>query len=426
MNIKLKVTHVNFADFEGGAARAAYRIHQGLRKIGVDSSMAVLQKTTNDPHVLTPLGRSGKLKGMIRQRLASGLLSQQKTTNPVLHSLNFMPSGLAKWLNQSEADIINLHWLGGESISISEIATIQKPIVWTMHDMWPFSGAEHYDDLAHANRYKTIYCDSNRPSPYTGVDLDAWVHRLKKKKWHGKTIHLASPSKWLAECAVNSDLFKKQPIRVLPNGIDCNVYKPIDRKLARKILNLPQDKKLILFGAMSSTSDSRKGFHLLCPALKKLAQQPDFLNQTELMIFGASEPISVPDFGLPAHYLGRINDDTSLALLYSAADVFAAPSMQDNLPNTLVEALACGTPCVAFDIGGMPDLISHQSNGYLAKAFDIDDLASGIAWVLAQESDTMRNSSRRSAENQFDDGLVATRYVQYYKDILNNRYVSNT
>lgn len=196
------------------------------------------------------------------------------------------------------------------------------------------------------------------------------------------------------------------------------MFKPINKTTAREIWDLPINKKLILFGAMSAISDHKKGFDLLYEGLKELASQ--WSDKAELIVFGASEPENPPDFGLPAHYLGRLHDDVSLSLLYAAADVMVVPSRQDNLPNTVVESLACGTPVVAFDIGGMPDMIDHQINGYLAKSFDVSDLAAGINWVLSDENryKELCIKAREKAVACFDIETIARRYAELYKGVL--------
>jgi glycosyltransferase involved in cell wall biosynthesis len=413
----IKVLHINYYDLNGGAARAGYRIHIGLKKLGVDSRILVFSQRESNPSVVSPLSSWQVICNKIKARISHRILRFQFTENTVLHSLNCFSSGLADWINSCDADIVNLHWLGSEMISIEEISQIKKPIFWTMHDMWPFSGAEHYDDLRFPNRYQKGYFRDNRPKGYSGFDLDAFVWRKKIKYWTDKKFYLISPSHWLKECASKSKLFAKNECNVIHNGVNLTIFNPIDRLHARLILGLNQNKRYILFGAMSSTSDERKGFHLLLPAIKKISNL-DIGDNTELLIFGANSPTEQVDFGLPAHYLGHFYDEVSLAILYSAADIFAAPSMQDNLPNTLIEALACGTPCVTFNVGGMPDIIDHGCTGYLAKPFDVEDFAKGILHVLGAEQTIMRGACRAKAEKNFSDVVAARKYLDYYQEIL--------
>jgi glycosyltransferase involved in cell wall biosynthesis len=283
--------------------------------------------------------------------------------------------------------------------------------------MWPMCGAEHYDDPVSPGRYREPYSAKNRPAGYRGPDLDAWVWRRKQRAWARRPFRLVSPSRWLAQCARESALLGRNPCLVIPNCVDTEVFKPLDRRVAREILNLDPDKRYILFGAMSGTSDPRKGFHLLQPALALLAARDGIAGRTELLVFGAPRPAQPPELGLRAHYLGNFHDDVSLALLYNAADVFAAPSMQDNLPNTLVEALACGTPCVAFAIGGMPDLIDPGETGSLAEPFSAEDFARGLLAALGGDANVRRHCRERACE-RWSPARVSEQYHHLYLDVL--------
>lgn len=412
-----RILHVSAAARSGGAARAAQRLHLAERAAGMDSRMLVAQPAEADPHVHMPLRGGARFGHLARQTIASRLAARQVTPgNPVLHSLARFSSGLGRWIGAQEVDIVNLHWIAAETLSIAEIGAIRQPVVWTMHDMWPFSGAEHYEDPAHPGRWREGYGASNRPAGDRGPDLDRRVWEKKRRVWAGRRFHLVSPSNWLADCARQSALFAGQPCHVIPNPIDTAVFRPIDRRLARGLLNLDPERRYVLFGAMSSTSDPRKGFAHLLPALHRLAADPALAQDTELLVFGASPPENPPDLGLPAHYLGSFHDDLTLALLYSAADVFAAPSVQDNLPNTLVEASACGTPSVAFAIGGMPDLILPGQTGHLARAFDPEDFARALSRTLTDPPP--RAPIRDFALARFAPEVVAARYAALYEDIL--------
>jgi glycosyltransferase involved in cell wall biosynthesis len=230
---------------------------------------------------------------------------------------------------------------------------------------------------------------------------------------------VVTPSRWLAACAAESALFHDKRILVIPNSLDLNQYKPADKRHARGLLSLPQDKSLVLFGAVQSTSTARKGFPMLADALRILSRM-DQPREIDAVIFGASAPEKPFDFCLKTHYLGQVNDDARLALLYAAADVFVAPSIQENLANTVMESLACGTPCVAFDIGGMPDMIEHEVNGYLVKPYEVDDFARGIAWVLEDQRrlQELSRKARQRVETSFSIESVARRYVSLYHEIL--------
>jgi glycosyltransferase involved in cell wall biosynthesis len=413
----MKVFHVSYTDEQGGAARATHRIHTGLRKIGVDSSMVVIEKRSDDPTVLAPMGVAGRLKAFSARRLEAQCLKWQKSNNRSHRSLAFIPSGLGRWLNMSDADVINLHWVGGGTLSISEISQLKKPTVWTMHDMWPFSGAEHYEHLEFPGRSRSAYSQVDRPPDEHSVDLDAWVYRRKASAWEKKSFYLVCPSVWLAKQANESALFSGMPTRVIPNCIDTKIFKPVNKQEARRVLNLRQDETLILFGAVSATTDRRKGFHLLLDAISQLANNCDYGRHARLLIFGDRARNDSVNYALPTDYVGLFNDDAALAMLYSAADVFVAPSLQDNLPNTVMEALSCGTPCIGFPIGGMEDLICDPVCGELASRCDANALASAIKEVLDRRSDKMRSLCRRRAENDFLDTRSARQYLDYYNHI---------
>lgn len=410
----MKILHVCYSDLDGGAARAAFRLHNAQIKQGIDSRMLVINKISDDPYVSTvSSARRTWLK--ITSLVSRLILRLQKSPNSVHHSLNIFPSGLLSEIDRISPDVVNLHWLGGEMLSIGEISKISQPVVWTLHDMWAFSGAEHYDDDETSERYRTGYTDSSRNISHRGLDLDKWIYRRKKSLWARKKFQIVTPSNWLAECCHESDLFSDMNTMVISNCIDHQKYRYFPQKRAREILGLPLDKTLFLFGAMSSTSDPRKGYHLLIPALQKLVERKGGEN-IELVVFGASRGDAEDVTGMKTHYMGRLYDDISLSLLYNSADIFIAPSLQDNLPNTLVESLACGTPCVAFDIGGMKDLISDEKHGMLVKEMSPDELANHLECFNSNQFDRLGISM--SSQKIRDDNVISEQYLRLYKNVI--------
>jgi len=405
----MKILHICYSDLDGGAARAAFRLHQAQRSQGLDSHMLVINKCSDDPFVHTVSGLR-QLRIKLASALSRLLLRYQKTSNPVHHSLNLFPSGLLREVDRLAPDVVNLHWLGGEMLSVGEIGRIRQPVVWTLHDMWAFSGAEHYDDDKPSERYRTGYSRESRHPQHNGLDLDRWTFLRKQKAWAGKSFQIVTPSNWLADCVRQSTLFSGLPVTVISNCIDHAVYRPLPRELAREALGLPQEKQLLLFGAMSSTSDPRKGYHLLIPALQQL-QAEGKAEQIELVVFGASRGDAEQVTGIKTHYMGRLHDDISLCLLYNAADIFVAPSLQDNLPNTLVESLACGTPCVAFDIGGMGDLVGTSVMGGLCADVTPPSFAKALIDVLSQP----HNANVIAASSAANRAPIVV--VQKYHDI---------
>lgn len=413
----LRVLHVSGGDLAGGAARAALRIHAALRRQGVDSRFlsARGEPGPDRPQPLSPLAQfSNRVKLAASARMASW---QRTPSNPVMRSLNCFGSGLGRWIHRSDADIVHLHWIGDEALSVAEIAALRQPVCWTMHDMWPFCGAEHYDDLQHPGRYRTGYEAATRASNASGPDLDAWAWRRKRRAWANRRLHLVGPSQWIADCAAASQLMVHQPRRVIPNCLDTDCFAPQPAAVARAAWGLRPDRRYVLFGAQSGTGDPRKGFPLLLEALGLLARDPRIAADTELLVFGpASEGLAA--IGLPVRHVGQVADERRLAQLYAAADVFAAPSMQDNLPNTVVESLACGTPCVAFAVGGLPELLTHRATGWLARPFDTGDFCAGLKFLLENR---LRERCRSDALARHGMDFVATQYLALYREMLQAR-----
>lgn len=367
----MKVLHVTNFDRLGGAGIAAYRLHRGLRGMGVDSRMWVRRKGTGDPQV-TEVGAGSAWKrlrvrgsGWLGVRLARGL-------GAAGGSLNVLPTGLHKFLNASDADVIHLHWIHNEMISIREIGKIEKPIVWTLHDMWPLCGTEHHPESPY---WRKTSGSSEQGEP-TGINRRIFL--MKKTAWNRLPIALVAPSRWMADQARASRLFSTRPVTVIPNGLDLDVFRPMDGRACRRRLNLPSDRKLVLFGA-HDPADPNKGLDLLARALKSAS--PEFRASADVVVFGASSGTDLP--GTRTHWMGRITDEGVMAALYSASDVLVCPSRRENFPGVVAEALACGLPCVAFRVGGIPDLIEDGRTGWLAEPYDTDGLARGLERAIS-------------------------------------------
>jgi glycosyltransferase involved in cell wall biosynthesis len=433
----LNILHVNASDINGGAARAAYRIHRSLVEYGSShgftSQMRVISQLSDDPTVISgpPAGQSPiwrRLQPRLAQRACRGF----RTANPTLHSLAWPATGLGAELQQrhrqGQADLVHLHWLGDGTLSIEEIGRLPMPLVWTLHDQWAFCGAEHYssqplpgETASSDERFASGYSPASRPAHEAGPDLNRRTWLRKRRAWR-QPIHIVCPSHWLADCARRSTLMEHWPISVIPNPIDLNVWAPCDQAQARALLGLPPDRPLVLFGALGGTADPRKGADLLLEALQHLRSQVAGtpLAQLELVVFGQSRPAQAPDLGFPIHYSGHLYDDLSLRLLYAAADVFVIPSRQDNLPNTGLEAHACGTPVVAFASGGLVDIVDPQITGALAEPFDPHSLAVAIRWVLEDPQRRLQlgAAARQRAEQLWDPARIAGLYASVYLKIL--------
>jgi glycosyltransferase involved in cell wall biosynthesis len=398
----------------GGAARAAYRLHRALLREGVGSRMLVQRKFSDDNSVIGPLNTLQKVVSRLRPFFDSLPVGRYKEKKKTLFSPAWLPfSGIAGRINALKPDIVHLHWICDGMLRIEDIAGIQPPVVWSLHDMWAFTGGCHCDH--ECGRYrascgKCLVLGSDRER-----DLSREIFLRKRKiisRCNGMTINALSG--WLARCARESALFKDLPVVNLPNPIDTDIFKPVPKILARELLNLPQDRKIVLFGAMNATGDPNKGFHFLSQAMP-------FLRTTniQLAVFGSGEPLSPPDLGFPTRFLGRLSDDLSLKILYSAADVTVVPSLQENLSNTIMESLASGTPVVGFDIGGNSDMIDHKRNGYLASPSDPADLACGIDWILGHSvPEALSEWARKKIVDTFEARMVAVRYKTLYDGIL--------
>jgi len=413
----MKVLQLSTSDIKGGAARAAYRLHQGLQSIDVTSQILVQSKSSNDEAVAAPKTNLSEGIAKIKVTFDHLPLKLYPQRQGGTFSLQWLPDTVSSKVAQSAPDIINLHWINQGFIQIETLAKLKSPLVWTLHDMWAFTGGCHYSQ--DCDRYTATCGACPQLCSSKDWDLSRWIWKRKAKAWKNLNLTIVTPSKWLGKCANSSSLFKNLRVEIIPYGLDIEIYRPINRQVARELLKLPQDKQIILFGSLRATGDQRKGFHLLQPALQELSKS-GWKDTLELVIFGASQPKHPPEFGFKAHYLGTLSDDLSLAIVYSAADVFVLPSTQDNLPNTVLEAIACGTPCVTFNIGGMPDMIEHQNNGYLAQPYKIEDLAQGIAWVLENKErhQKLSHRAREKVEQEFTLKIQASRYLSLFTDIL--------
>jgi len=414
----MKILIVNISDINGGASRAAYRLHTSLLDQNVESEMLVGEKGSDDFTVLTPnVTPMQKSFSLIRGFIESIPERFYKNRSGTLFNSSFTPFGnIVKEINKIDPDIVHLHWISGGTIKIEDLKKIKAPIVWSLHDMWAFTGGCHYDEECGAFENSCGNCKVL--GSHKKNDLSQKVFKRKQKIYEQiANMTIVGLSRWLHECAKKSTLLGQKKHIMLPNPIDTKNFKPFERNQARELWNLPKDKKLILIGAMNATSDPRKGFTEFIHALQFLSDE-----SVEIVVFGSLEPNEAQDFGFKTHYLGSLYDDTSLVTLYSAVDVTVVPSLQENLSNIIMENLSCATPVVAFDIGGNSDMIEHKKTGYLAKPFSSADLASGIQWVLVNPRyDTLCKNARDKVVMEFDNSIVAPKYIMLYKDILHGK-----
>jgi glycosyltransferase involved in cell wall biosynthesis len=403
---------------KGGAGVAAYRLHQKLLEKGVDSLMLVKNKTIDDAKIIGPEKKWEKFYHKTWYRLDKLPRLFFKTGNKGLHSAAIFSSLSLGKVKKINPDIIHLNWVCGGFVSPFDLPKLKKPIVWTLHDAWAFSGANHF--INGDERYRLGYDKKYRPAHESGFDLNKFVWQRKKRAWKNlKNITIVTPSRWLADLARQSILFREYPIEVIPNGVDAAIFRPGDKTKSRAALNLPLDKKIILFGAVDALEDPKKGWAYLAAAARLLATS-ELGKKAAIAVFGSPEPTEPIDISLPIYWLGKIAEQKKLAEIYSAADIFAAPYLEDNFPSAILEAMACGVPAVAFRAGGVPDIITHGQDGYLAEPLDAADLAVGIEKTLAR-AEELGKAARIKIEENFTLEKQALKYIELYKKILTDQ-----
>ena len=416
LDVKVKILHVNYYDKWTGSGIAVNRLHTALRRSGIDSHMLVMRKDSDDPTIHEASRFPDYTTAFLTQRIAAQILKLQHSVNPAPHSLNIFSNPVIQMIKRINPDIVHLHWIGGEMLSIQQLPQIPYPLVWTLHDSWAFCGTEHYPDVReHTPRFVEGYTRENCSLPQKGLDIARFVWECKRKYWTGLNVAFTAPSRWLSGSLSRSKLFFGRECVTIPNCIDLDVFSPVSSSEARKKWGIPVNVRVILFGAQS-TDNPLKGVLFLRDALVKLQER----NQGEkyiLLIFGKNSDDSLfQSCGFPCIQTGTIQNVKDMVSVYQASDVFVCPSLIDNLPNTVMEATACGIPTVAFHVGGLLDLIHHRSHGYLALPYDVQDLADGIEWCLNAPAKIRRNAREYALQN-FSEEIVARLFTKLYEKI---------
>ncbi len=379
--------------------------------------MLVGRKYSDDPTVSEPPHRFHRLTSAMRGRLDVLPLSGYRKTEESYWTLGWLPNRIDRAVQAHEPQIVHVHWTGGGFMSVDALRHIPYPVVWTLRDMWAFTGGCHY--TAGCERYATACgsCPQLRSTDEQDLSRRMWLQ--KQGAWRGMDLWLVPISSWLAGCVHRSGLFEDTPVEVIPNGIDTGCFRPYDPIAAKAEWGLSADRKHILFGAIDATDDPRKGFHHMVEAVHLLART-GWSNRVELVVFGGTPPPGIADLGIPIRSVGKLADDAALAKLYSACDVMVVPSEQEAFGKTLIEAMACGTPVVAFASGGPTDIVEHQISGYLAEPFSVDSLANGIIWCIEDDARNaaLGGKARARAEREFEIDVVAQRYQSLYRQIL--------
>ncbi len=417
----MKVLHICTQD-SGGAGIAAYRLHIGLKSIGVESKMLVLHSSSSDGDVVRFVQNNNifwRQWDKLRNRLISSEFNVYKDTRP--RGLNMFSDDrtiydIGKHTLVKEADIIHLHWVAG-MVNYMEFfpKVTDKHIVWTLHDMNPFTGGCHYSQGC--TKYETGYAACPQLGSMDTGDLSKRIFSRKQKAYRGLNICVVTPSKWLGDCAKKSFLFKHFKTEAIPNGVSTTVFSRRDKRFSRDVLNLPQDKTLILLGA--DCKSERKGFRYLMEALRLLKKRKD-ASKIALVIFGPQySEDTLEDVRFSIYSLGYIHDELLLSCVYSAVDVFVIPSLEENFPNTVLESFACGIPVVGFDVGGIPDMVRPGETGLLVKARDVGELAEQIKWMIyhSKERKQMGLNARKVIEQEYTLEIQAKRYQELYSSL---------
>ena len=420
----MNITLVNTFEYKGGAAIACKRLQMALKAAGVSAELLVQDAQPKWEHTTTALtawqATFSKLR--LAVEIANHLRILQSSTNKFAFSSAIAGVDISRHPLIQHADIVHLHWINQGFLSLhtlQKLAAIQKPIVWTLHDMWAFTGGCHHSRTCNHYQQSCGNCWYLKHPATNDYSYRIW--QQKKQLFQQLNLHVVTPSKWLQRCAQQSSLLQQVPIQVIPNPLNTDDFQPTtDKNFVRQQLHLPLNKFIIAMSAFKVT-DARKGFQQLREAIHLLlAQRPELQSIIHLVLIGdIKEP---QDLSLPISFscTGYLQEQAQIISLYQAADIFVLPSLEENLPNTIMEALACGIPALAFNVGGIADLIHHQYNGYLAKYPSPDDLANGILWLhdTLQQSQNLVANARKTVEKKFTFQTIAQQYITLYHDII--------
>jgi len=418
----MNVLLINKTDSEGGAAVACNRLLQALKSVNFDAKLLVQKKIRNDSAIISTTNSELKRKLNFLRFAYERLVFYFQESSPELRfafSIANTGEDISTHDLVSHSDVLHLHWFNMGYLSIldlEKILTLRKPIVWTLHDMWAFTGGCHYAGGCERYRSECGNCPFlKKPHP---KDLTNRLWKQKCEVYQKSDIVFVTCSRWLASVAKKSRLLKGFRIESIPNPIDTNIFCPKDKLEVRKKLNLPENKLLILF-ASANIFDKRKGLDYLIHALIEMKNQhPETLNNVELILFGKAKQEVNSMLTFKSINLSYLNSESKIADVYSAVDLFVLPSLEDNLPNTVMESLACGTPVVAFKNGGMPEMIDHQKNGYLAKYKSATDLAKGIYQILFQsDRELFSANARKKVMENYTHEIIAKKYIELYKSL---------
>ncbi len=421
----MNVLHISTCDLRGGAARSAWRLHEGLRAAGAHSRMLVQDRASADENVAAISAADSPGRADTRrvlERMERQCIHQRRT--PISNTYFSLPApdldlSVHPWVQA--ADIINLHWVAGMLAprGVAALRALKKPIVWTLHDQRAFTGGCHFSAGCHGYERDCNVCPQLTEDP-NGLTRTVLADALATLP--GCDITVVCPSRWLADCARRSTVFSGTRVEVIPYGLDTRVFHPREKAEARAALDLDPDAVVFLFGA-DRCSEQRKGFGKMAEAIRAALDDVEF---REGVHSGRIAFVSFGEVGrqfaelpVPIRCLERVDSDATLATIYSAADVLLFTSLEDNLPNVLFEAMCCGTPALAFDIGGVPDIVTHENTGLLVPPGDCENFAAAMRRLAGDRAlrEELHRNCAESVPANFELGLQASRYLALYRSL---------
>ena len=420
----MKIVTLSTKDTFGGAAKIAYRLHKSLQSEGVDELMIVNSKRSKDDSKIISVSSLHDRKGFIKSSI-DNLLRKRKELNRIKKWDIYLSTRLDKVYTDLEIsllgnslekvpfDILQLHWVGENFVNFTEFTGVKQPVVWTLHDCAAFTGICTYYETC--EKYKTHCGDCPFLGSKKEQDFSYEIFEQKLERYKNIDFHIVCPSSWLANSVKESKLLGHYPIHVIPNGIDTNSFLAIPKEQAKTSLGLDITKKHILFGGIAIGKDERKGGHLLLEALNELKKSTN--NSIELLILGV-DSLNI-DLPFKTHFLGYVDNEVFMRIIYSAADLTVVPSMYENLPTVILESMSCETSVTAFNIGGNSDMIDHGVNGYLAKPYDTTDFCEGIKFCLENNTNNKLGiEARKKIMKGFKIEDTVKQYIELYQQVL--------
>ncbi|EMK6668400.1 glycosyltransferase [Vibrio fluvialis] len=408
----MKVLHLLSGELNSGASRGALWLHNALKESGCDSTLFIdsLYSKGQDGVYLNykKLDKINKVLRTNINRLPDILYGNKMNT---LFSHNIVGKRISKMQCYKDADIINLHWINDGFLNLDELKKIDKPIVWTLRDMWPLTGGCHY--ALDCNNYKNKCQNCPQLGSAFKYDISSYYQNKKLNLMQACNVTPVGISRWISDCARDSSIFKNSKIKYIGNVIDTELFKPIEKNIAKEVLGV-KDKKVISIGAQK-IDDFYKGMNEFLLAINEIKNKKDL----HILFFGNFNSSIFDSLGVEYTSFGFVNDSLTLQLIYSASDVFVAPSKMEAFGKTIGEAMACNTPVVAFNFSGPIDLIDHLDNGYLATPFSYEDLAKGIEYILyTKDFNSACVSPRKKIVDNFSPKIIAEKYMDLYESLL--------